>query len=209
MTLARERHPDAMGFAVSDMQTALGDWKGPAVWISQGNFYVTSRKELSLITVLGSCIAVCIRDPIAETGGLSHFLLPDSDPKEHHDPTTALLYGSYSIERLINAIISRGGRRDRLEVKVFGGANVISGNMNIGARNVDFVEHYFAKEKIPIKAADLRGTTPRKIRYFPATGRAFMSELSVDQTNQILRDENRESRKISSAGGGNIDLFVE
>jgi chemotaxis protein CheD len=179
-----------------------------AIWIYQGDFYVSSRPELFLTTVLGSCIAVCMRDPVAGCGGMNHFLLPDAETRGDHLPGLALRYGSYSIERLINSILSRGGRRERLEIKVFGGANVLAGLSNVGDRNVGFIEHYFAKERLSIAAADLRGVLPRKLRYFPTTGRALVSELRDLDAVEAVRTETIMRSKIAfDKVSGSIDIF--
>jgi chemotaxis protein CheD len=185
------------------------DLGATAIWIFQGDFYVSSRPELYLTTVLGSCIAVCMRDPVTQCGGMNHFLLPDAVNRQDQFPSLALRYGSYSIERLINAILSRGGRRDRLEVKVFGGGNVIGGTSDIGGRNVEFVEHYFAKERLSIAAADLRGILPRKLRYFPTTGRAQVSLLRDRDAAEVVKSEsvmrsNMDATKVT----GPIDVFL-
>jgi chemotaxis protein CheD len=177
-----------------------------AIWIFQGDFYVSARPDLFLTTVLGSCIAVCMRDSVAGCGGMNHFLLPDSENRD--DPNLALRYGSYSIERLINAILSRGGRRERLETKVFGGANVIGGTLDVGSRNVDFIEHYFARERLSIKAVDLRGTFPRKLRYFPITGKAQVCELRDRDAAEVIKSEADMRAKMAfSKLSGDIEVF--
>ena len=179
-----------------------------AIWIFQGDFYVSARPDLFLTTVLGSCIAVCMRDPVAGCGGMNHFLLPDAENRSEHYPSLALRYGSYSIERLINAILSRGGRRERLEIKVFGGANVTGGTSDVGSRNVDFIEHYFAKERLPIRAADLRGNTPRKLRYFPTTGRAQVCDLRNGEAVDAIRSEaNMRAKMTFSKVSGGVEIF--
>ena len=129
-------------------------------WVYQGSCLVSARPDLCLMTVLGSCIAVCMHDPIARCGGMNHFLLPELAESEH------------AIDRLIQAIAAEGGRRERLQTKIFGGANVLAGVSDIGARNAAFVERFLAQARLPVSAADLRGTLPRKLRYFPASGRA-------------------------------------
>jgi chemotaxis protein CheD len=182
--------------------------RATAMWIYQGDFYVSSRPDLYLTTVLGSCIAVCARDPVTGCGGMNHFLLPDTDLGDDQYPSLALRYGSYSIERLINAILSRGGRRERLEVKVFGGANVNDITSNIGGRNVDFIEHYFARERISITSADLRGTYPRKLRYFPSIGRAQVSEIRDQEANSVVITESEMLMNMNfQAATGSIDVF--
>ena len=170
-----------------------------AVWIFQGDFYVSSRPDLYLTTVLGSCIAVCMRDPVAMCGGMNHFLLPDAEITDDHFPSHALRYGSYSIERLTNAILSRGGKRQRLETKVVGGADLMKGMSGVGTRNVEFVEHYFARERLSIAAADLRGIKPRKLRYFPTTGRVLVSELQDLQAIDTVRSESECRSKITNS----------
>jgi chemotaxis protein CheD len=179
-----------------------------AIWIFQGDFYVSARPDLFLTTVLGSCIAVCMRDPIAGCGGMNHFLLPDAEDRGEHYPSLALRYGSYSIERLINAILSRGGRRERLEIKVFGGANVLGGISDVGSRNVDFIEHYFAKERLSIRAADLRGNAPRKLRYFPTTGRAQVCDLRNGEAREAISSEADMRAKMAFAKlSGDVEIF--
>ena len=179
-----------------------------AIWIFQGDFYVSSRPDLFLTAVLGSCIAVCIRDPVAGCGGMNHFLLPDAENRDDHYPSQALRYGSYSIERLINALLSRGGRRERLEVKVFGGANVMSGMSDIGSRNVDFIEHYFANERLAIAAADLRGNWPRKLRYFPTLGSAQVRELRDAEADEAIKSEEALRSRISGLRhAGEVEVF--
>ncbi len=181
-----------------------------AIWIFQGDFYVSSRPDLFLTTVLGSCIAVCIRDTVTGCGGMNHFLLPDTEDRNDQFPSLALRYGSYSIERLINAILSRGGRRERLEVKVFGGANVMNGMSEVGSRNVDFVEHYFAKERLSITAADLRGNYPRKLRYFPTTGRAQVCHLRDHEAKEAIQSETTLRSKVSfSKISGPVEIFTD
>ena len=139
---------------------------------------------------------------------MNHFLLPDTEARDDHYPSQALRYGSYSIERLINAILSRGGRRERLEVKVFGGGNVMSGMSDVGARNVDFVEHYFANERLPIAAADLRGIWPRKLRYFPTLGIAQVRELRDAEAKEALQAEALLRSRISTPKpAGDIEIF--
>ena len=179
-----------------------------AIWIFQGDFYVSARPDLFLTTVLGSCIAVCMRDPIAGCGGMNHFLLPDAEDRGEHYPSLALRYGSYSVERLINAILSRGGKRERLEIKVFGGANVLGGTSDVGSRNVDFIEHYFAKERLSIRAADLRGTSPRKLRYFPTTGRAQVCDLRNGEATDAINSEADMRAKMAFAKlSGDVEIF--
>jgi chemotaxis protein CheD len=197
---------DELSNRTSHFDRSLG---ATAIWIFQGDFYVSSRADLFLTTVLGSCVAVCIRDAIAGCGGMNHFLLPDAENRDDNSPSLALRYGSYSIERLINAILSRGGKRERLEVKVFGGANVMSGMSDVGSRNVDFIEHYFAKERLSLNAVDLRGKFPRKLRYFPTSGRAQVCTLKDNEAAEVISSETMMRKKIEfSKISGKVEIFT-
>ena len=111
-----------------------------------------------LVTVLGSCVSACIRDPVAAVGGMNHFMLPESGGSDWGAASSGMRYGNVAMERLINDILVRGGLRQRLEIKVFGGGNVMKGTSDIGHRNASFVETYLAAESLPIAAADLRGS---------------------------------------------------
>jgi chemotaxis protein CheD len=178
------------------------------VSVCQGHFYVSSSPYEVLSTVLGSCIAVCMRDPVAGCGGMNHFLLPNQS--EQHDglPSASLRYGSYSIERLTNALVARGALRERLEVKVFGGANVLSGTGNYGHANADFVEAYLRREGLKIAAKSLRGTNARRIRYYPSSGRAQMSEVVGDNPATIAATENRLASVLQmSDAKSRVEIF--
>lgn len=177
------------------------------VQVMQGDYYVTTRKDEVLSTVLGSCIAACVRDPLAGCGGMNHFLLPDGSG----DTTTKarLRYGAFAMDQLIGDIVARGGRRDRLEVKVFGGGNVIAGLGTVGHRNADFVETYLANVGLAVTASHLRGTAPRRVLYTPRSGRVRMKELAPDSGRAIFERERKRAPVVvmSSEAPGAIELF--
>lgn len=178
------------------------------LWVFQGDFLVTARRDVFLTSVLGSCIAVCMRDPVLGLSGMNHFLLPERAADAAHDPTLALRYGSYSIERLTNTILSRGGLRERLEIKVFGGANVINGSGRIGDRNADFIERYFQRERLPVSASDLRGTRARKVRFYPESGRVQVAELREADTRETAQQEVAVISRIGQLPiAGDIEIF--
>lgn len=160
------------------------------VKINPGEYRVTRSANEVIMTVLGSCVAACIRDPVAGVGGMNHFMLPESVCGSWDDGPGSLRYGNFAMERLLDDIFRCGRRRDRLEVKVFGGADMVGSVVPIGTRNADFVEAYLRKKEIPIVAADLRGEHARRVRYFPLTGRVFVQEMP------------RESPGVGPAGAG-------
>jgi chemotaxis protein CheD len=183
-------------------------FQSKAARILPGEYHVT-RDDMVIVTVLGSCVAACLRDPDSGIGGMNHFLLPDTASSRDAEGDSAR-YGSYAMEVLINQIVKLGARRHRLEAKVFGGANVIPGmhQLNIGQRNADFVLDFLRTEKIPVMASDLEDTCPRKVAYFPRTGIVRMKRLVDAGSQQIARREQRYKAEFSQAPvAGEVELF--
>ncbi|GAB7536225.1 chemoreceptor glutamine deamidase CheD [Burkholderia sp. 22PA0099] len=145
------------------------------------NEFFTTRDDMVLVTVLGSCVAACLHDPFMGLGGMNHFMLPDDGADARATASDSMRYGAYAMEVLINELIKAGGRRERFEAKVFGGAAVLAGmtTINIGDRNADFVRRYLALEKIRIVAEDLQGVHPRKVAFMPRTGQAMVKKLRL------------------------------
>lgn len=148
-----------------------------AAKILPGKYYATGR-DMMLVTVLGSCVAACIRDRKSGIGGMNHFMLPNGPSNDSHPISTLTRYGTYAMETLINQLLQMGACRANLEAKVFGGSNVLKdiSVASIGQRNVDFVMKYLAKAKIRIAAQDLADECPRKIHYFPNSGKVMVKK---------------------------------
>jgi chemotaxis protein CheD len=181
--------------------------KGRFIRVSQGGYRVSSDRDATLTTTLGSCIAVCVRDPVILCGGMNHFVLPANQDGRMEVQSFAMRYGSYSIERLINHIIARGGIRARLEIKIFGGGNMFKSQSRIGDRNADFVESYLEAEALPIAAADLRGNQARSIRYNAVTGRVLMKKLPRPDTTIFDEEKAIPIARIARESTGSITLF--
>lgn len=176
--------------------------------VFQGDYYVTARKDEILTTVLGSCISACIRDTLSGYGGMNHFLLPSSGKDIEEGSTYSLRYGSFAMEQLINDILSRGGRRERLEVKVFGGGNVVKGLSGVGHKNADFIETFLVNEGLQVAGSDLRGNCPRKIQYFPRSGKVRMRSLSSAAGRMINKKETGLGVKVQvKEETGSVELF--
>lgn len=151
---------------------------GAYAWkIFPGEHRVTDRPDHMLVTVLGSCVAACVRDPQTGRGGMNHFVLP-GDVRSAACDSAALRYGAHAMESLINDVLSPGGRRQDLEVKVFGGADSGRKGFRVGRDNARFVCAYLQDEGIPVAVCDLGGTLPRRVHFFPATGKTFRRFLS-------------------------------
>ena len=172
-----------------------------------GEYYVAVR-DMLLVTVLGSCVAACVRDTRLGMGGMNHFMLPDSDANE--PASSSARYGTYAMEVLINHLLKLGARRENLEAKVFGGGNVLPGltQANVGHKNAAFVEEFLRTEGIRIAARDLADIFPRKVYYFPATGRALIKRLRALHNDTIIeRETDYRSRLVRAPVGGDVELF--
>ncbi len=173
-----------------------------------GEYYVTGHDEV-VATTLGSCVAVCMRDPEARVGGMNHFLLPEERPASEADVGLATRYGSYAMESLINDLLKGGARRERLEIKVFGGGHILSCHADVGARNIRFIRDFLQVENLRAVAEDLGDSFPRKVAYFPRTGVARVKRLPPLESNLIARAERTYLSRIGATaqGGGDVELF--
>ncbi len=177
--------------------------------ILPGEYYVTYHDEI-LMTVVGSCVSACIRDSVIGIGGMNHFMLPThagSSYWEHTQVNSATRYGTFAMEHLINDILKHGGKRQRLEVKLFGGGRIMSNMVNIGRQNIEFVKNYVRMEGLNLLAEDLGDIYPRKILFFPINGRVRVKKLrAMEQT--IAERENAYRRNLEKQPiEGDIDLF--
>ena len=180
-----------------------------AAKVLPGEYYVTG-KDMLLVTVLGSCVAACIRDRDNGIGGMNHYMLPDGGTDENNPSSSSARYGSYAMEILINQILKLGARRSHLEAKVFGGGNVLQGLTvaNVGERNAEFVLKFLQTEKIRIVAQDLVDIYPRKVYYFPNTGKVMVKKLRNTHNNTIFdREKDYGSRLKKTSVGGELELF--
>jgi len=179
-----------------------------AAKVLPGEFFATGT-DMLLVTVLGSCVAACIRDPELGIGGMNHFMLPEADSAG--PASNAARYGSYAMEMLINQLIKLGAVRSRLEAKVFGGGSVIAGmtQVNVGERNAKFVLQFLRTEGIRVAARDLNDIYPRKVYYFPASGRVLVKKLLNTHNQTIVeRETTYRTRLVSAPAGGDIELFT-
>jgi chemotaxis protein CheD len=173
------------------------------VQIAQGECHVTGDAREVLTTVLGSCIAACIRDPLLGIGGMNHFLLPRAGRAGDHG---AARFGVNAMELLINGLIKLGGVRSRFEAKLFGGANVVAGLSDVGAGNVAFAEKFLADEGIALVGGDVRGAFPRRVQYWPSTGRALQRALPAEGGSTLVARELVEAVEAEEPGH-DLELF--
>ncbi len=177
-----------------------------AVKVLPGEYFVTGE-NMVICTVLGSCIAACLWDRTLNLGGMNHFMLPDGDSSD-----SSGRYGSYAMELLINEMIKLGARRETMQAKIFGGGQVMANftTMNVGERNTEFVTQYLQTERIPIVSEDVLDIYPRKVVYFPATGKAMVKRLAHAHPEDLVAQERANGSAAQLAktnAGGSVDLF--
>lgn len=181
-----------------------------AAKISPGEYYYTD-KDMVIVTVLGSCVSACIRDNKSGIGGMNHFMLPDGGGADKDSPISeSMRYGSYAMEVLINQLIRNGARRENLEAKIFGGGNVLKSftTTNVGERNAAFVKRFLKDEGIKVTGEDLLDIYPRKVYYFPKTGKVLVKKLKeLNNFTLVKREEAYASKLKTSDVGGDVDLF--
>jgi chemotaxis protein CheD len=170
--------------------------------IIQGQYHVTNDVHVMLTTTLGSCVAACIRDPLAGVGGMNHFLLPGGSAGRMDAEGTR--YGAYAMELLINGLMTAGAKRDRLQAKLFGGGHLFDGLSDVGEQNVAFAEEFLTREGIAIVGGSVRGAHARKIQYWPVQGRVRQLALGRG-AEQVFDDETQA--KVASADSGSVELF--
>ena len=181
-----------------------------AAKILPGEYYVSSR-DMMIVTVLGSCVSACIRDRESGIGGMNHFMLPHSDKNAASPLSTSARYGSYAMEVLINHLLKLGAKKKNFEAKVFGGGNVLRGFTvtNVGERNASFVLDYLKKENIPVTAKDLLDIYPRKVYFFPGTGKVLVKKLKGVHNDTIVeRERQYETRLDYGKVEGEVELFT-
>jgi chemotaxis protein CheD len=181
------------------------------VKVFPGEFHVTSRPDETLVTILGSCVAACIRDPVTGLGGMNHFMLPQGHSSGWGNDPQSTRYGNFAMEKLINELIKGGCSRDRMEIKVFGGGNVIDTitSTPVGTQNAEFVLHFLEAEGLRCAVQDLGGQYPRRIHYSPANGRVVRRLLGTGDSQVITREEREyAARLLAKKPAGDVELFV-
>jgi len=180
--------------------------------ILPGEYFVT-RSDEAITTVLGSCIAACIRDPAVNIGGMNHFMLPEDNSvgkSSWLDGPGALStrYGSYAMESLINELMKLGARRERFEVKLFGGGKILSSMTDVGRKNITFAKEFLKLEGFKIVAEDVGDVYPRRVLYFPSTGVVMLKRLrALDVVEIAQRETNYLSSLATKPADDDVELF--
>jgi chemotaxis protein CheD len=183
------------------------DFNQPAIKLFPGEYY-TCREDVLIVTVLGSCIAVCLMDERSQVYGMNHFLLPNS---QRTDSTqTVASYGINAMELMINSMMKLGAVRKEFKAKVFGGANVSVHiqQSRIGSLNSVFILDYLKAEGIPVIAKDILGENARRVCFFTGTGKVNVKKIPIDSTLSIISEEKSLSSTLTlDSKAGSVDLF--
>lgn len=177
--------------------------------IHAGEWMIDNERPIA--TLLGSCVAVCLFDPVLKMGGMNHFMLPNSRPDGANDDD--LLRGDYAMEVLVNALLARGARKQRLVAKAFGGGNIVASiRVPIGQRNIQFARDWLEREDIPLLASDFGGPWSRKVLFQPADGTAWCKRVlsGLPSASHLAREESAYQQRIqqpTAAAGKRIELF--
>ena len=163
-----------------------------------GGLYASIDREV-ITTVLGSCVSVCLFDPITRSGGMNHIFLPgNADFNVFNDSAR---YGINAMELLINEMLSIGARRRSLRAKVFGGGQVLNGNgdkgvFKPGEANIEFTFGFLQTEKIPIDGYNVGGNFARRVELNTYTGEVLMKKIKARFTEDIKVLEQKYRRKV-------------
>ncbi len=170
--------------------------------IVQGEYEVSRDPDVVLTTLLGSCVAACIQDPVARVGGMNHFLLAQSETagaSEH------LRYGVHSMELLINGLLKLGARRENLQVWLFGGARLLERVTDIGAKNAEFAEAFVRREELTLAGSSLRGSRARRVQFWPVSGR--VRQLALAKADPIALAPPSRPRIPAPVPSDDVELF--
>lgn len=218
MSAAHTRHRDAEGLppALPHLRHIARSWQQDTdaytAKLMPGEYYVTTNGE-AITTVLGSCVSACIRDSRTGMGGMNHFMLPLDASQGQSAWTTggtaSTRYGNVAMELLINDLLKLGARRENLEVKLAGGGRVLQAmSTDIGKRNIEFVRDYVRNENLRLIGEDLGDVYPRRVQYFPDSGRIRIKKLK-GAGSSILSDRERlyMDSLEKAPSGGDVEMF--
>lgn len=175
----------------------LSDMEDRRINIIQGEFEVSADPATVITTLLGSCVAACLYDPVAQVGGMNHFLLPGQAPGS----AMAARYGVHLMELLVNGLLKKGASRDRLRAKLFGGAATLKGLGDIGEANAAFARGFLEREGIAFTGGSLGGKRGRRLQFWPVSGRA--RQLFMGRSEDVPASP----AKLPVWSGGDVELF--
>lgn len=171
----------------------------PERYIGPGEFY-SSGDDIVISTLLGSCIAVSLHDPVAKVGGLNHFMLPTRSGDRD-----SAKYGVNAMELLINDLMKKGAARARFRAKVFGGGSMLSASdakvFDVPKMNIDFAFQFLELEGIPVDSYSVGGADPRRVYFFPASGKVLVKYSKPGAGTAVARVEREYAHRLAERRG--------
>lgn len=186
--------------------------KGVVTTVHQGDCLVGHEEDVTFSTVLGSCIAACIRDVEARVGGMNHFLLAEPSGSSRDRFGASARYGAFAMEQLINKVLQRGtGKKSNLQIKIFGGGLITAALSDVGAKNIEFVHQFLADEGYEVASEDVGGAFARRVLFKPFSGRALVKRLDAAAASTVATEElsivDRRMAPKPSVPTSDIELF--
>ena len=146
------------------------------VYLQPGQLYAAAQPS-AITTVLGSCVAVCLWDPVSAIGGMNHYLLPFFAGAGKGTPR----FGNVAMTQLVDRLIALGALRGRLQAKVFGGACVLEAFQarqgHLGEKNASVALKLLEELGIPVVSRDVGGRSGRKLIFHTDLGNAWVAKL--------------------------------
>lgn len=147
---------------------------GSRFFLHAGQLYAAGEPT-EIVTILGSCVSVCLYDAARGVGGANHFMLPGKAS------TPSPRYATNAVELLLEQLLALGARRSRLEAKLFGGASMLKlgteSSGDLGTRNIEAARVELAEKRIPIVSEDVGGTRGRKLVFSTADGTVLVKQV--------------------------------
>lgn len=175
--------------------------------IMQGEAKASADDRVIMSTILGSCVATCLYDPVARIGGMNHYLL--AKPLDEDAACSDSSYGLFLMELLINEMLKLGAQKKHMKARIYGGANMATGLKGIGTANAAFARQFLRDESIPTVFEDLEGSCARRVDFSCATGRVRARHVTGEAPPPAIPP--RPIRDISQGGSqsqvGDVDLF--
>lgn len=183
--------------------------RGVVTTVHQGDCLVSADADVTFSTVLGSCVSACVRDTVAQVGGMNHFLLAEPAGVTRDRYGASARYGAFAMEQLINKVLSTGtGKKANLEIKVFGGGMINAALTDIGAKNIEFVRDFLANEGYVAQKTDLGGAFARRVMFKPQSGRAMVKRLDNLAGANVAQEELALTRRpVAAPVVDDIELF--
>lgn len=150
-----------------------------AINVVQGVWAV--ERERLLRTILGSCVSVCLYDPVARVGGMNHYVYPPRGAANSRNMSNTTFYADVCMEGLYEAVLQLGACHERLRAKAFGGGRMFDYDdvMSVGKRNSSFAHYWLQESGIPLELADFHGSFARRLLFHPGTGQHFCERLPM------------------------------